>query len=502
MKPDRTAATIVGALAEKANVQIIVRPHDDGSVPRFIAYQQAWIKDPSQFKLIEKSRQTGLSFSTQYALSRRKCVNTARTDAWVSSSDEAMAQIFAQGCKRWAEVLNLGASDLGERVLLDANGKEQRVFEVRFANGMTIHSMSSSVNAQAGKVGDRVLDEFALHRDPRMLLGIAMPGTTWGGKVEIISTHRGTQNLFNQLVQEARYGGNPKGISLHRVTLQDALDQGLLRAIQAKLRLSEPEHPVLDMDEVSYFDYTRAKCVDEETFLQEYMCVPSDDESAFIGYDLLDSCTMPASENWATELNPEATYYLGLDIGRTTDLTVLVLLEAVGEQMITRRLIEMKNTAFSEQERVVWTYAQLPHVRRVCVDASGIGRQFAERMRERFGGKVEEVVFTAGVKEDLAVTLRRAMEDRRVRIPHNDKLAADLRSIRKETTSSGNVRYVGERNTNGHADRFWALALAIHAGKNCTPTASPVVVPRRSRLSGAARRMAIAAAKSLNPFAD
>jgi hypothetical protein len=37
--------------------------------------------------------------------------------------------------------------------------------------------------------------------------------------------------------------------------------------------------------------------------------------------------------------------------------------------------------------------------------------------------------------------------------------------VRKETTASGNVRFVAESNEAGHADDFWAHALAIHAAK-------------------------------------
>ena len=53
-------------------------------------------------------------------------------------------------------------------------------------------------------------------------------------------------------MEEARYNGNPKNISLHRVTLQDALEQGFLK----KLKESLPEeHEVSSMDEGEYFDY-------------------------------------------------------------------------------------------------------------------------------------------------------------------------------------------------------------------------------------------------------
>jgi phage FluMu gp28-like protein len=50
-----------------------------------------------------------------------------------------------------------------------------------------------------------------------------------------------------------------------------------------------------------------------------------------------------------------------------------------------------------------------------------------------------------------------------MRIPSDEHITADLRSIKKENTAAGNIRFAADRGKNGHADRFWALALAIHA---------------------------------------
>lgn len=427
----------------------------------FLPYQAAWIRDNSRLKLMEKSRQIGLSWSTAYALVRRMSITGGSgLDAWVSSRDDLQARLFKEDCNHFASLLHTACRDLGQAVIDDQRGISAYVLHM--ASGRRIHSMSSNPDAQAGKRGDRILDEFALHPDPRKLWSIAYPGITWGGQMEIISTHRGSQNYFNLLVQEIREGGNPKGISLHRVTLQDALDQGFLSKLKQKLPKDDPRQ---DMDEADYFDFIRAGCADEESFLQEYMCVPADDASAFISYDLLDACTMPRGEAWETELDPEATYYMGVDVGRRHDLTVMYLVEAIGTQRITRRIIEMQNATFAEQAAVLDKYAAMPWVKRICMDATGIGMQLAEDAHTRHGAKVEQITFTAGVKEDLALTLRRAMEDSALRIPPLPALAADLRSIRKETTSAGNVRYVGERTADGHADRFWALALSLHASK-------------------------------------
>lgn len=73
------------------------------------------------------------------------------------------------------------------------------------------------------------------------------------------------------------------------------------------------------------------------------------------------------------------------------------------------------------------------------------------------------MTFSSKVKETLAYPVRGRMEDRKLRIPYKPEIRADLRAVTKETTAAGNIRFTAERSDNGHADRFWALALAIHA---------------------------------------
>ena len=163
------------------------------------------------------------------SLVRQKLNKGARLDAWIASRDEVQAQLFLQDAKRFADILNVAASDLGQNVI-DDDG--HTAYSLRFANGLRIHSMSSNVDAQAGKRGDRVLDEFALHPDPRKLYTIAYPGVTWGGSLEIFQ-HRGTQNYFCELLREITERGNPKG-SHCTIHLKDA-PEGFLYTLQCKL---------------------------------------------------------------------------------------------------------------------------------------------------------------------------------------------------------------------------------------------------------------------------
>ncbi len=428
----------------------------------FLPYQAKWIKDDSRLKIMQKSRQIGISWCTAYRQVRLKAQKEARLDSWVSSRDDLQARLFLADCKAFAEILNAGARDLGEQVI-DPE-KKINAFVLGFAGGVRINSMSSNPNAQAGKRGDRVLDEFALHPDPRLLYSIAYPGITWGGSFEIISTHRGTFNFFNELIEEIKHKGNPKGFSLHTVTLQDALDQGFLQKLKSKLPKDDPRQ---GMTEAEYFDFIRAGCADEESFLQEYMCIPADDQSAFLSYDLIGSCEYRPGELWQSDLlDSKSPLFIGVDVGRDHDLTVIWVVEKVSNVAFTRRCIELKGQSFDHQEAILYELMELPQVVRCCIDQTGLGRQFAERAQQRFGKyRVEGIHFSGPVKEELAYPVRAAFEDRSVRIPNDPKVRADLRSIKKETTAAGNIRFTADRGKNGHADRFWGLALALHAAK-------------------------------------
>jgi len=429
-----------------------------------LPFQKRWVTDNCRLKLCVKARQIGLSWITAYSLIRRKLSKGARLDAWVSSRDEVQAQLFLEDAKRFVAVFNAAADSLGQNVIDDEG---HTAFTLRLANGLRIHSMSSNVDAQAGKRGDRVLDEFALHPDPRKLYAIAYPGITWGGQLEIFSTHRGTANYFNQLILEARHKGNPKKFSLHRVTLQDALEEGFLYKLQVKL---PPDDERMAMDEAQYFDYIRAGAADEETFMEEYMCVPSDDASAFLSFELIDACKYQAGEKWEMSLSQlrecKDPLYLGGDIARVKDLTVFWIVKAVAGFRPTVHRVALHKAPFEEQERRLYELLELQSLKRACIDNSGIGRQLVERAQNRFGPyKIEPVSFTLAVKEELAFPLRAAFEDRTARIPDDPKIIASHRAVRKETTSSGNVRFVAESNETGHADDFWAHALALHAAK-------------------------------------
>ena len=431
-----------------------------GAETYFLRYQGAWIRDGASLKICEKGRQIGLSYADSYDSVRKAAAKGGR-DVWVMSRDEIQAKQYILYCKRWANVLNYAAEDHGEQVFTTEGGKAVKVQVLSFASGANIYALSSNPDAIVGKTGHVKLDEFALHKDQRVLYAVAKPVITWGGTLSIISTHRGIGTVFNQLICDIRERGNPMGWSLHSVPIQRAVEDGIVEKINAAAGKAETRE--------AWLARARAECIDEEQWLQEYCCIPADESTAFISYDMITGCEEPSIQlrdwgnlqQWLVN-RQQSSLYLGVDVARKKDLCVLDLGELLGDTMWDVARIELQGKKFSEIEFELYRLLTLPQLKRCCIDATGMGMQLAERASERFTWRAEPVTFTGPVKEELAFKLRAAFEDRKLRLVRDDKLRADLRGIKKETTKAGNIRFVGD-SEDSHCDRFWAKALRQHA---------------------------------------
>jgi phage FluMu gp28-like protein len=212
--------------------------------------------------------------------------------------------------------------------------------------------------------------------------------------------------------------------------------------------------------------------------------VPADESVAFITYEMLAACEEPGlrllsigeieggvGQTGRTDLTgpTDQVYlggplYIGVDVARKHDLCVIDVGEKIGDIVWDRARIEFQGRPFSEIEAELYRLLRLRQVKRACIDATGMGIQLAERAADKFNWKVEPITFTAAIKEELAFGLRADFEDRKLRIPRDEKLRADLRGIQKEVSLSGNIRFVGESG-DSHCDRFWAKALRQHAAR-------------------------------------
>ena len=77
----------------------------------FLPYQRAWIEDKSRIKIMEKSRQIGMSWTAAYSLVREHSISGKRLDSWVCSRDEMQARLFLSDCSKFADIIGAAIAD-------------------------------------------------------------------------------------------------------------------------------------------------------------------------------------------------------------------------------------------------------------------------------------------------------------------------------------------------------------------------------------------------------
>ncbi len=418
----------------------------------FLPYQLRWLKDKSKIKIWEKSRRIGATYVQSYE-DVRDCIDKKVPAVWFSSADESAAKEYISYCEQWVKLFHVAAKSLGE-IILDSD-KDIKALVIEFKNGTKIHALSSNPKGFRSKGGKIVLDEFAFHNNPEELWKAARPCITWGYPLRILSTHNGQNCLYYRFIDQVNNG--ELSWSLHKTPIQLAVSEGLVDKIyQRKTTAKEREE---------WLNNEKENCFDEYTWLQEYCCIAVDEASAFLPYDLITSCEMNNILKPLDEIQHD--FYVGVDVGRKKDLTVIWVLEKIENIKYTRAVIELSKMSFQKQEEILHEILAHKLFRRDCQDDTGIGMQMAENAQVKFGKfRVEGVTFTNRVKEDLAYRLRTELENKTVFIPSRHEIREDLHSIRRITTSANNIRFDADRSENGHADRFWALALALHAADN------------------------------------
>ena len=418
----------------------------------FLPYQQRWLDDKAKIKIWEKSRRIGATYVQSYE-DVRDCINRSVPAVWFSSADESAAKEYIDYCEKWVKLFHATAKRLGE-VIID-NEKDIKALVIEFSNGTKIHALSSNPKSFRSKGGKVVLDEFAFHNNPDELWKAARPCITWGFPLRILSTHNGQNCLYYKFIDQVIKG--KLNWSHHKTPIQLAVSEGLVDKIyQRQTTLQEQE---------DWMANEKDNCFDEYTWLQEYCCIAVDEASAFLPYDLIATCELNDILRPLEDIKHD--FYVGVDIGRRKDLTVIWVLEKIENIKYTRLVVELAKMPFHKQEEILHEILSHKLFRRDCQDDTGIGMQMTENAQVKFGKfRVEGVTFTNKVKEDLAYRLRTEFENKTVFIPSKHEIREDLHSVRRITTASNNIRFDADRSDNGHADRFWALALALHAADN------------------------------------
>lgn len=457
-------------------------------------------------KVIEKSRRIGLSYS-EAADSVLHAAAKSGANVHYISYDKDMTAGFIQDCAQWAKAFGAAASQIEETVVEEDN-RAITTFRIKFDSGHAINTFSGNPRKLRGKgrPGERlVVDEAAFVDDLAEVLKSAMAMTMWGGCIRIISTHNGVDNPFNTLVNDIRSGRFDYG--LHRVTLDDALGDGLYQRICQVTGQAWSPAAQDDWRQALIKRYSPNE--NEELF-----CVPAESGGAWLSRALIESrmsedtpvlrYTAPQGfellpdhvrevemAGWLethlgpilAALPPELLAFVGEDFGRTGDLTVLVPL--LQEQTLRRCcpfVLEMRNTPFRQQEQSVVYVLDRLRLMGGAFDARGNGQYLAERAMQHYGSRIQQVMLSEAWYREHMPPVKAALEDGDLdELPKDADILADLRAVEviKGVPRIPEGRQTGSDKGQRHGDSAVALALAYFASRELNT--GPVTVASRHR---------------------
>lgn len=465
-------------------------PANDNAQPRvapvLLPYQIRWLEDRSRVKLMEKSRRIGATWAT--AAEAVLLAASGQSDVWYVCYNEESTKEFIRDCKRWMQWLGFAAGQLGQQIgQQDAGG----AFSISFPSGKRITGLSSPRNLR-GKQGLVIIDEAAFHLDLGELLKAAFALLMWGGQVWILSTHNGADNAFARLCDEVRDG--KRDYSLHRVTILDALGEGLYQRICE--RLGQPWSVDLEAEWLRQLEAEYGDGVREELY-----CEPARIGASYLGRSLIESCMVDApvlriqrDESWIeipqwerskdlhewceTFLDPilanlpkSQPHCLGWDFGRYADRSVLA--HCTLQQNLVRKvpfLIEMQGLPHNDQ----WTLLsyvgdRLPCFFRACLDAGGNGSWIAEQALIAWGPEiVDQVDITLRWYAENMPAFREAHERSIIQYPRDLDVRNDLALIRRidGVPKLPKVRTESATSsTKRHGDAAIALVMAYAASR-------------------------------------
>lgn len=421
-----------------------------GSGQTLTDYQREFLNDEAPLRSVLKARQTG--FSWVFAL---EALSRAIADRHFS--------IFVSLNREEAAEKILYARDLYDGLPEDMRPRVARAgsYELRFEGGGRL--LSFPCRAPRGKAGASVyLDEMAFYTHSDRVYGGALPVITHGGRVTVGSTPCGDHGMFWRVVSEPELASQ---FSQHRVPWSRA--PWLCTDIPAATADATSD---TDSRVERYGTEVLRRlrgALDRETFEQEYDLRFLDSNEAFITWEEIESNVeeIPLASTWSELAAMGGRLFAGVDIGRVAHATEIVVLREVNGHFSVCTIKSMVNEHFATQEAAVSDCMRVARIEKACVDATGLGRQFGEDLVRQFQRRVSLVQFSTASKEHMASRLKRALQMGTLTLPRHRSLMEQIHMVRRTWTNAGRPKYDAAAVHSNHADKFWALALALEAAE-------------------------------------
>ena len=316
---------------------------------------------------------------------------------------------------------------------------------VWFRNGSIIKFYPNSPDLIRGETADMIyVDEAAMFRDDRYMFNhvlkhmLATTTRKGHGYLYVSSTPKNMRSLFYEMCKPE------SGFSHHHVTWREAVEAGLISR--------------------EWVEDMRRQLLPSE-FRMELEAEFVEDADSWLPYDLISSCIDPLLEPYSLDDRPHGEFYMGVDLGKHVDYSVVAIVEREGAKL---KLVHLHRFPLKTPYANVIGYVKAlcehySQVEAVYVDQTGIGEYIVEDMKKNGISAVKGVILTMQEKEAIMTFLKQKMLNRQIAIYHDNDLIAELNIEKFEVTREGRIKFSHPVGT--HDDILWAFALAVYATK-------------------------------------
>ncbi len=436
-------------------------------------YQVAFLQNHSRFRWVTKSRQVGYSFLLTLEAMARCMLREGHNSLFVSYNfEEAKERILL--ARQIHEDLPLAfqkrlVNDTKSELTFQSNGPRKGLSRI----------ISHPSKAPRGLKGDLALDELAHHLDDEEVYrGSTAVGLRTAGQMTGCSTPLGRRGVFWEIAtQEERSYPN---------YWRQVVPWWLSRFLCTDVPAAAKEAPGLSTEgRVKRFGKPdinmQYQALPLDDFMQEFECVFVDQSYSYYPYDLILPNTHDSLEV-ATEYSrlvfPEGRLVAGFDVGRVKDASELAIFEEKNGRFVCRLLRKFERTHFSAQEGYLREMLNTLPIARLSIDRGGIGMNLTENLSRDYPQVVGEN-FTNDTKERWATDFKILLQHRNIDLPKDRNLISQIHGIKRKVLPSGKVSFDADWSAKGgHADRFWAIALACQKEREKPRGRGAIIVAR------------------------
>ena len=424
---------------------------------KFENYQLAFLNSHASFRCSEKSRQTGYSWIFAVEAFARSHLRDTHTAVFVSYNLADAKEKIAYA-RQLHEELPL---EYQRRLVVDS--KLELGFRSNSGHGRVSRIISNPSKAPRGKHGDIYLDELAhCGNDKEIYKGSTALILRSHGQLTICSSPLGRRGVFWEIAREE--------LRPYRYYKRQCVPWWLCSEFCNDVQTASREAPALETAErvarfgkqgiVEQFDSMIL-----EDFQQEYEVFYSDETLTFFPYELILSCCTLEDEDlvddYAGLAKAKGRLLAGYDVGRHKDRGELAVFEQFADgRMRCRMLKTFDKVPFHVQKAELIALLTIAPIRRLSIDSTGLGMNLGEDLSLDYPSIVIPESFGNLNKEVWANDFKIHLQQKLLDLPRMRELIGQIHSIRRQITGAGRVTFEVDRNAEGHADKFWACALA------------------------------------------